>query len=329
MSIYFVCFVVNIIVLPQLTGCNGEGATRHVSQRTGQLLLDADHGDKGSAWGLKDCATCHPLPRIHSRAEAIQGIVKDKGYVTCAGCHGGNGVEVERKCSICHNPADLPTAPYLNGAHSHNFISDGKGGQNDNHCIACHNAANMNGRFEPKLDLTAFPDATGQALPPQTVHDFCLRCHNRDHQQADFPMSDLDFRNPLIAMEDNYHFIDQHGELEGSGERTYTGLRAGYGYQTTVACTDCHAMHGTNNTSLIIDNSRKGVSLLDPTRRQQAYTVDTKDGDFSTLCVLCHQMKVTLDAGESDTGNGLVGVHAVGVDCRTCHSHGEAVQAGL
>lgn len=317
-----------VLLLP-LSGCDGEGSTRHVSLHTGQLLLDASHGEQGSAWGLEDCAACHPVARIHRRATTIRGIVKDKGYASCAGCHGGNGTAVERKCSICHNPADLPAAPWTDGAHSHNFISGAKGGLGDAHCVTCHQDSDMDGRFEPQRDLSALPDALGRAIPPPTVHEFCLRCHNRDHQQPDFPLTDLDFRDPLIAMEDNYHFIDQHGEREGSGERTYTGLRAGYGYQSTVACTDCHAMHGTNNHALIIDNSRKGVSLLDPALRRHAYGVNTQDGDFSTLCVLCHLMEVTLDAGGADTGNGLAGVHEVGVDCRPCHSHGEAVQAGL
>ncbi|VAX00922.1 hypothetical protein MNBD_GAMMA19-188 [hydrothermal vent metagenome] len=88
-------------------------------------------------------------------------------------------------------------------------------------------------------------------------------------------------------------------------------------------------MHGTDNTRLIIDNSLKGVTQLDQSIRETPHRVIIKNGDYSQLCVLCHQMKVILDDGDLETGNGLSGVHEVGSDCRTCHTHGEAVQAGL
>jgi len=52
-------------------------------------------------------------------------------------------------------------------------------------------------------------------------------------------------------------------------------------------------------------------------------------GDYSQLCVTCHQMQDIVEQGAQNTGNGLSGVHQVGGDCRVCHVHGMAVQTGL
>jgi len=144
-----------------------------------------------------------------------------------------------------------------------------------------------------------------------------------------FEIIDRNFDDPLIAVEDAFHFIDQHGLVDGTGLRTYAGLRPGYQYRTVVACTDCHAMHGTDNAKLIIDSSQKGVTQLNVSIREVAHSVTVNNGDYSQLCVLCHQMQVIVDDGDLETGNGLAGVHEVGSDCRTCHTHGEAIQAGL
>jgi hypothetical protein len=113
-------------------------------------------------------------------------------------------------------------------------------------------------------------------------------------------------------------------------------------------------MHGTANPGLIIDNSLKGVFRLDSQFRKEAYKVEVCDdknvcgklvsqldkGDYSQLCVLCHDMQVSdrekqLFGGDQETGNGLNGVHFNDVDpagevnCVTCHSHGERVLKGL
>jgi len=187
----------------------------------------------------------------------------------------------------------------------------------------------MDGRFEPDRDLTRFPGAGGSGSRYVAVADFCLRCHNRDHQQPGFEMEGERFDDPLVAVEAAWRHVDKHGLSAGTGERTFAGLRAGYRYRSVVECTDCHAMHGTGNDGLIIDSSLKGVTRLDPALREMPYPVATRGGDFSQLCVLCHRMQTLLDAGGEDTGNGLSGVHERGIDCRLCHTHGEAVQAGL
>ncbi len=295
----------------------------------GNLILGASHGGDGSAWGLADCNACHALAVIHPEAADIRPLVRERGYGTCTGCHGGNGTGQPRRCVICHNATDLPEAPLLAGRHPHGFTAGKAAPLRDEQCLICHLASDMDGRFEPERDLTPFPDAAGYNTRYRRIADFCLRCHNRDHQQPGFELAGDGFSDPLIAVEDAWRFVDKHGLSAGSGERTYAGLRTGYRYRSVVECTDCHAMHGTENGKLIIDDSRKGVSRLEGAMREKPYRVVTTDGDYSRLCVLCHQMQILLDAGGEDTGNGLSGVHERGSDCRACHTHGEAVQAGL
>jgi hypothetical protein len=139
------------------------------------------------------------------------------------------------------------------------------------------------------------------------------------------------YADPLVAMEDDYRYIDYHGWRDGSGEGTYHGLRSGYRYPQLLACSDCHALHGTMNEKLIIDNSVKGASLLDGEQfLENEYTIAiNQQGDYSQLCVICHEMTLLADEGDLNTGNGLSGVHSVGQDCRPCHTHGEASQVGL
>ncbi len=293
-----------------------------ISPEEGRLVLSERH----EGWGKDQCKACHVLSLIHKDAQRIRGIVRTKGYDTCTGCHGTNGTSAERRCVICHNPGDLPTTPILSGGHTHDFLRNQDDPLNDQHCLTCHEASDMNGRWEINVDLTRLPDQWGWMSPYTHESDFCLRCHNRDHQLTDFPIRG-DYRDPIIAIEDSWRHIDKHGFSSGSGQRTYAGLRAPYRYGMTLACTECHAMHGTENPKLILDDSRKGVFYS--AFRQQGVPVRSFQGDYSQLCVLCHQMTIPVEDAGLDTGNGLSGVHQIGSDCTLCHTHGRAAQVGL
>ena len=317
--------LLTVLVLP---GCGIDADESTLSLESGHLILGSGHGDGGSAWGLADCAACHPLTLIHRQAPRIRELVRDKGFDSCTGCHGGNGTRQPRRCVFCHNPSDLPTHPLGDGINGHDFVKPGRDPLADEQCLVCHVASDMNGRFDINRDLTRLADVNGLSVPYASLSDFCLRCHNRDHQQVGFEITDTASDDPLIAIEDAWRYSDKHGWIDGGG-RTYAGLRDVYVYSSRVACTDCHAMHGTQNAGLIIDRSDKGASRLTAAFRQQAWPVVTRGGDFSQLCVLCHDMQTVLEQGDVDAGNGLRGVHRVGEDCRPCHSHGEAAQAGM
>ncbi|MDD5755616.1 MAG: cytochrome c3 family protein, partial [Methylococcales bacterium] len=203
-------------------------------------------------------------------------------------------------------------------------------------CVVCHDASNMNGKFELDIDLTMFSDKpnkpTETPLPYQDQNEFCLRCHNRNHQQTNYPIIHAGRRNQSIAAEDDYWKIDKHGVSEGTGNGLYSGLRDGYAYKTIVNCVDCHTMHGTTDANLLIDDSRNGAIFLDSKMRNKPYSVKLLENNtnYSQFCALCHNMKTVSDGGEIDTGNGLSGVHFNnGSDCVTCHNHGERVQKGL
>jgi len=311
-----------------LTACSGNNADINPSVDT-DLLLDTQHGGGGAAWGLADCDACHTLGVIHQHADSIRNVVKDKGHDTCTGCHGSNGTNTERQCVICHNPLDLPTAPMQTGHHKHDFIAGTDTELQDKQCLDCHYASDMDGVFEINRDLTRYPDANGIESPYASGADFCLRCHNRDHQQTNFSITDKTFDDPLIAIEDAYTLIDKHGEINSNGTGTYAGLRSDYSYSSRVECSDCHAMHGTDNIKLIIDRSDKESRQLDSSIRDQPYSVRINSDDYSQLCVLCHNMETLQNQGGVDTGNGLSGVHITASSCIECHSHGEAIQAGM
>lgn len=298
------------------------------------LLLDSHHGGDSTAWGKDNCDACHLLNFIHDDTQiTLRNLVQKKGYDSCTGCHGSNGTKTHRQCVICHNNKDLSYSSGQHGDISHNFIDSGHSQTNsrlsDENCLSCHDAPNMDGVLDLNLDLTQFSDKYGNKTPYKHYSDFCLSCHNRDHQQTGFEMTSKDYRDPLIAMEDNYRFIDKHGVVKGSGQRTYSGLRDNYRYPSVVDCTDCHAMHGTHNDKLIIGNAFNGASRLSGQIKQQDISIDSNNGEFSQLCVICHAMDELVEEGNIDTGNGLSGVHQSTGQCRDCHRHGMAVQTGL
>jgi hypothetical protein len=191
----------------------------------------------------------------------------------------------------------------------------------------------MDGNIEAGVDLTRYPDPTLlTGAPYRNGVEFCLSCHNSTHQQPGFLMETRFERDPLTLMDISYKFFDVHGYVDGSGQRTYSGLNESlYRYgDELVECTDCHSMHGTHNPKLIVDRTDKGMVRLGPLIRNLPVKIYvTEKGDYSQLCVTCHSMDEIIEQGDEDTGNGLSGVHQVGTDCRECHVHGLASQTGL
>lgn len=302
-----------------------------VSLENNTLLLTPSHGDDGGAWGQRECVSCHVRRNIHATAPAIKDIVQKVGYTSCAGCHGQNGTDIQQQCTVCHNETLLPRNPLMENIKNHNFSTNKDARLIDKECIACHDSSDMDGDFEPDIDLTHFiKQGNGLDLPYQSQSDFCLRCHNQGSQQPNYPMLARFSNDPLVSMAKNYQFIDMHGKRKGSGKRTYAGLRdSDYEYGTLVECTDCHAMHGTHNEKLIIDRTDTGAFLLKPALREKPVLIHVEGGNYAQQCVVCHESKQAVEATQSDAGNGLSGVHKVTGSCVTCHTHGMAVQTGL
>lgn len=302
-----------------------------VSLEKGQLLLTPKHGGDGSAWGKDKCSTCHFKRRLHSEAPKIKDIVNDVGFSSCTGCHGSNGTDAIRQCKVCHNEQRLPKSPLQQGAEKHDFSVNESFELQDKDCLICHDKSDMDGQFEAEVDLTYVPGSpTSLNMPYRNGVEFCLRCHNESHQQPGFEMQARFKRDPLVNIAESYQYLDVHGYPRGAGDRVYTGLNEGaYNYGNLVECTDCHAMHGTHNPKLIVDRTDAGMSKLGASIRELPVLIHVENGDYSQLCVTCHSMKVLVEQGHENTGNGLSGVHQVGTDCRECHVHGLAAQTGL
>jgi hypothetical protein len=306
-----------------------------VSTQTGNLLLTPAHGERGSAWGKANCQGCHVLRLIHANAPLIRPVVQQRGYQTCGGCHGDNGTGQTRRCLVCHNNQDLPLHPLQSGTHRHDFATGKDRPPGDGDCLLCHVKSDMDGRFELTVDLTPFRDADGKPSPYVSQRDFCLRCHNQTHQPRGVRIQlrpQYGLNDPLVTIEDNYRYIDRHGDPAGGGG-TYSGLRgsSGYRYGQSVECTDCHVMHGTRNSNLLLDDSRKGVSQLNPLLRSKPYrAIESTPGNYAQVCVLCHRMDdLSVEDAALDTGNGLSGVHDARSDCGECHVHGQGFGGGL
>lgn len=302
---------------------------RDVSLEDNQILLTPNHGGDGSAWGQGDCAGCHVLRNIHSTAPKIKNIVQSTGYASCAGCHGKNGTTIKRECVLCHNDSLLPNSPLMQEIKNHNFTLQEDSVLDDKDCLACHDASDMDGDFEPAVDLKHYNLSGAVDLPYQNGSEFCLRCHNRSQQQVGYEMEARFKRDPLVVMAINYEHIDMHGKPKGEGNRTYTGLREAYEYKTVVECSDCHAMHGTHNKKLIVDRSDAGMSLLKESLRLTPIHIDTPGNNYAQLCVTCHKSDEVVEESELETGNGLSGVHQASGSCVECHTHGMAAQTGL
>ncbi len=177
--------------------------TLDVSLEKGQLLLTPRHGGDGMGWGKEKCVACHFLNSIHKEAPNIRSIVDRKGFETCTGCHGQNGTQAVRQCAICHNGKDLPDSPLLQGKHTHDFSVQEVKALNDANCMICHVSSDMDGTFEPDVDLTLPKQAQQLEIPFQNVSEFCVRCHNQNHQQPGFPMQARFPRDPLVTMDLN------------------------------------------------------------------------------------------------------------------------------
>jgi hypothetical protein len=341
-----------------------------VSRAKNNLLLCQSHGGDGSAWGMANCSMCHSMQTIHRGAAAqnIRGIVLKKGKASCMGCHGDNGTGRVRPCSVCHNKVDLPTKPIRAGKRAHDFTVAKVRPLKEGNCRTCHLNSDMDGQFEPKVDLTPLRNAQGKRARPATIGQFCIACHNRTHQLKGYRMhvrEDRGLSDPLVAMEENFFAcnpggtaIDWHGCRPGERDVRYSGLRQPTSYHYAdenpaqpdqpIECTDCHAMHGSHNAKLIIPSARAGVTGMSAEfRKDPAHRVTVTGKNYAQLCVLCHQMPIDpahkLEQEACDTGNGLSGVHNAGLeasaacgsgtvqgtaDCEECHQHGGALTIG-
>ena len=261
--------------------CSQAVWAREVSQTGGNLTLSKSHGG-GEGWGKTKCSSCHALFRLHDTVPKIKTLVEKTGFGSCAGCHGKNGTSIKQQCVICHNNTLMPGVPHRTGKHRHDYSLLKTKPTADDQCLGCHDASDMDGRFELNQDLTPYKGGNGQAEPYTNISEFCVRCHTESNPNKKYPIKHAGRRDQALRAETDYRLIDKHGVKDGLGDGAnsvnevgalYYGLRSDqYSYHSIVECVDCHTMHGTTNASnLIIDDSRKAKFFHDENTRRKAF----------------------------------------------------------
>lgn len=315
-------------------------------EKTGFDSCAGCHGKNGASL-KQECVICHNnsempgLPYRTGKHRHDFSLLKTKPTTDeqCLGCHETSDMdgnfELNQDLTLFKDETGFKE-PYTN-------ISE--------FCVRCHTESNPNKKYPIK-----HAGRRDQALRAET-----------------------DYR--LIDKHGVKAGLGNGEQLGADAAALYYGLRKeNYSYQSVVECVDCHAMHGTNNASnLIIDDSRKAKFFHDEKTRRKKFdkklghakvkvlddktfitnpdedgppTLDSvidcsvvknvKLGNYSQLCVLCHDMKarpedkqlseddLSVMGGRCNTGNGLNGVHFnEGASCITCHYHGRSGISGL
>ena len=323
-------------------------------EKTGFGSCAGCHGKNGTSI-KQQCVICHNntvmpgVPHRTGKHRHDYSLLKTKPTADdqCLGCHAASDMdgrfELNQDLTL-YKGGNGQSEPYAN-------ISE--------FCVRCHTESNPNKKYPIK-----HAGRRDQALRAET--DYRL----------------IDKHGVKDGLGDGANSVNEVGAL-------YYGLRSDqYSYHSIVECVDCHAMHGTTNASnLIIDDSRKAKFFHDEKTRHKAFNKkwghvkvkvwdkkdfitnpnpdkpptlssivdcsvvkEQKEGNYSQLCVLCHDMKnrseghqlteneLLLMGGHCDTGNGLSGVHFnewtdnnpdKDASCLACHYHGRSGISGL
>ncbi len=316
-------------------------------------LLSSDLHGGGIGWARQDCLLCHPMTKVevvHGRVPAIKNSLirlaarLDSGAQgACLACHDTNGLEpaTSRRCLICHGDNQVVAgAAKFSGEHQHTISDPGGAGLKDGECLTCHHRSDMDGTFDPDVDLTGFgadQDYSGYG----GLNDFCLACHDISGVNVggreilppplrfpEFPETAefTDLKRTFVGSEGDPLRLtaDIHGFKDGraaAAKSSGNGYRSGYEDRMVLACTDCHQVHSSANPYLITESGASAAKLAaaDPTR---SAAINIGDGRrFNELCALCHYHESGPVAA-----NGLREIiHAAGGvsgDCVSCHYHG-------
>jgi predicted CXXCH cytochrome family protein len=272
------------------------------------------------------------LSDIHKRRPKIWdslGALGTDAYLSCMACHGTNGVSVAdggvQRCLICHGRTDIFPAGAFGDAtiFTKAVVHDikGTGSLTDDICIICHDRPDMNGVFDPAVDLTNF---SGTA---SSINDFCLSCHDANGASGILSPA-LTFDPDFTNLRDTFlgfgsteverlMTADIHGAKTG-GVPLF-GVFRGTTYKNgmVLSCVECHYPHSSGNPYLITES---GASTKVDNSTVLKATVKVTNNRFNELCALCHT-----NPDGADAGNGLHEVVHKGftlTDCTDCHFHG-------
>ncbi|TCK04616.1 cytochrome c3 family protein [Phorcysia thermohydrogeniphila] len=256
----------------------------NVAVRSAPYLTEENHRE---AWGQKDCLGCHQEFK-HTMAtadlsvedyqkvidRAVEKVGRKNAINVCSACHGLNGVSegAERNCLVCHD--GMERLHFYAGTSSrtvskHDF--NGNGRIDDFDCVVCHWQPDMDGIVEPDTDFGKLGGTY-----KYRVEELCLTCHTNGWLVLKSePLADTDgdgtadrsitppSQPPVVdvAWGSDYH----GGRDYTSGDKSFKDISfdGSFLFHTeheSLACSQCHNPHASNNEELIVE--KVGETLL-------------------------------------------------------------------
>ena len=356
MNNWKLCVLLAALLAGSLSACGGSSSPADESYTpTGPIvaprLLSSDLHGGGSGWARQDCLICHTMTKVevvHNRAPNIKNSLirladrRGSGVQgACLACHDSNGLDplTSRQCLICHGDNQvLAGAAKFSGEHKHTISNQGGALMEDGDCLICHQRSDMDGSFDPNVDLTSFGanvDYSGYG----GLNNFCLACHDISGVNVggreilppplrfpEFPETAefTDLKRTFAGSEGDPSRLtaDIHGFKDGLAVAAKSNkYRVGYEDRMVLACTDCHQVHSSSNPYLVTESGASAAKLAADDPAASA-AINIGDGRrFNELCALCHYHE---DGPLAANGLQEI-VHAAGGisgDCVSCHYHG-------
>lgn len=249
------------------------------------------------------CADCHDPHGVKDKDGLVPHMLRDRQPEICLGCHDGA------------RASDVRTELFLPYVHGKQTGS----GKQLVACSACHNAHRA-GALEGVARVEILHGAAGTQpsynlraandLTPAVEYEVCLQCHSSYIKQRP---GDSDLARLLNPNNPSFHPIAGEGRNRRIDPEAFVN---GYGAESTITCSDCHARHGSMHAALL--NKRAPVSA------------DPQSMARTDLCFDCHAYRVYADAASDEATRRAsrfeahaYHVGAQRVPCFSCHdTHG-------
>jgi len=335
---YILLTVLIFILSFLLISCGGsdnEDSPRLSGSFNPPQLTESTKHYGGEAWKNDSCYQCHSqdeLTDIHSyNSKLAESFTKisDTDTGVCLYCHGDNGIANlsgdDYQCNLCHKNSSIVSGSNMfAGLHQHDL--NGNNEMSGDDCVKCHGLSDMNGTFNPGLDLN---QSTGSY---SDISGFCLTCHDANGAFEILPPA-LQFDNDTGNILNTYLGIgsteterkltaDVHGFGDGTGEKppeSFGTFRGDYDFNMQISCLSCHEVHTSDNKFLIAENG-SGADLADENVRSSEIIVS--GNNFGELCALCHTNE------ESSGLSEFVHKSPYSSNCTECHYHGAGYDNG-
>ncbi|WP_160295252.1 CxxxxCH/CxxCH domain-containing protein [Geobacter sp. OR-1] len=249
--------------------------------------LSSAYGPLDSKQSPESCNSCHAYPTAH-----VDGNINFPDNATCT--------------TNCHKNSPLPNwreVPHVRLA-----------------CESCHagNLSVIDGKTAS--DKSLFVAGYGH----KKFGKACSSCHNPDSKHFNIPVNGNTKRLiPELQGATNVQCQYCHNNVSQVPTARFRNVSthfmpADYGKPTaTMACTQCHDVHGTTNMFSI----RTSISFINSTAQTITFNTISSNTSFVLpngrgLCQVCHTQTKVYRAGV--TGQ----THNISTNCLKCHKHG-------